>query len=295
MYTGGGSVGVEIERHVGGGDGYVMIEKAIESPNFILFYEGARKQTVRAPKSGRYTITAVGAKGGNCNGCDEATCKEKEETSETNIKCYRCERQFHDGGYGALARGTFLLSEGDEIDVVVAGRGGNCRILSKETVATLTATGGSGGGASSVRVRRQSDGQNEELLLAAAGGGGAGFYFQGEDGRTSQFGGWVWGGSNGGGGTIPDGASVHSGAGGGGVFGDGASRSVKVEGKNVKDEKERIWAQGGSSLLDGGLGGFVDRFMGYNGTDSTNKPYISVIVSGHPGGYGGGGQGGFGE
>ena len=239
-----------------------MFEKAIESPNFVLFYDGERKQTVRAPKSGLYTITAVGAKGGDCEG---------EQSNDGG------------GGYGALARGTFLLSEDDEIEVLVAGRGGNCRIYQSSR------TGGGGGGASSVRVRHP-DRRNEELLLTAAGGGGAGFSFHGEDGQTSPFGGWSWGGAFGGGGTIPQGdlTSIYTGGAGGGAYGDGASFSYKLGGYQ---DRERIWTQGGASLLNGGRGGFVDIYMYY----SEEAASTFGTLSGQSGGYGGGGQGGFGE
>ena len=316
MYTGGGSLGVEIERHVGGSDGYVMIEKAIERPDFVFLYEGAIKQTVTAPKAGRYTITAVGAKGGNCLGCNLDTCEK-----QLYEYCYSCQAQFNEGGYGALARGTFLLSEGDEIEVLVAGKGGDCETVTLQNNRKRPSdstelryprgynqvyTGCGGGGASSATIKH-ADGRGENLLLIAGGGGGAARFFHGEDGEIGPNGGWAWGGAFGGGGRIPP-IETHdecseisdkkdafvcknkirtTGAGGGGEYGNGASYIITTkDGYNGREDL----AEGGFSLLNGGRGGFFD--WEYEYVDKPNSHFGTISISGGSGGSGGGGQGG---
>ena len=288
LYTGGGSLGAEIERHIGGGDGYVVIEKV--RANFVFLYEGASKQTVTAPKAGRYTITAVGAKGGNCLGSKIDTCKREAEQNVGQDFCATFDAQFNEGGYGALARGTFLLSAGDEIDVVVAGSGRNCENvrlygIEREQVDynyLQAYTGGGGGGASSATVKR-AEGGGDELLLIAGGGGGGARFFPGEDGETGPNGGWDWGGIFGGGGTIPlrdggDSKRRWSGGGGGGIYGAGGSMELKDGSKDGP-----IITQGGFSLSNGSDGGSLDlEFVGSN---------YKIKPGGH-GGFGSGGQGG---
>ena len=330
MYTGGGSLGVEIERHVGGSDGYVVIEKA--KADFVFLYEGAIKQTVTAPKAGLYTITALGAKGGDCNGCAPGTCEQKGKEF-----CYSCTAQFHEGGYGARARGTFLLSAGDEIEVVVAGKGGVCETLqhaeSNPDVYPRgyneVYTGGGGGGASSATIK-YADGRGEDLLLIVGGGGGAARFFHGEDGEIGPNGGWAWGGTFGGGGSLPPEANKGSkdedclyggvctdackicyttirttGAGGGGVLGNGASRINKIvhpgnQGWDSSGVLLEDLAQGGFSLLNGGFGGsFVWEEGGCSLVNSegvyVDSYYNAKAKAGGPGGFGSGGQGGPGK
>lgn len=237
------------------------------------------------PKDDYYAFTAVGAKGGDCDGCDSATCK-----VHGSNWCYKCDAQFHEGGYGTLVRGMFYLHKGDQIEVVVGGRGGNCQAIrqqlpfvgdeqkktpdGRDYLEALTGAGG--GGASSVRVKYAADGK-EDLLLIAGGGGGAAKFYRGEDGPVGPNGGWEWGGKNGQGGGLPNAGTFAalSGAGGGGVYGNGDPTRSSID--------SSILAEGGKSLSDGGQGGFVD----YTLNNST--------LSGGAGGYGSGGQGGAGE
>ena len=310
MYTGGGSLGAEIERHVGGGDGYVMIEKA--RANFVFLYEGAIKQTVTAPKSGRYTITAVGAKGGNCLGCKKDTCRTCKENTKDGCKnvsrgwCYKCrEAQFNDGGYGALAKGTFQFRKGDEIVVRVGGKGQDCERgcrlnfsvgVTPDDRNYLEAINGAGGGGRTSVIVKHDDG-GEDLYIVAAGGGGSAYFFPGEDGETGPNGGFDWGGVLGqGGGLDPSDFSnlvVYGGAGGGGMFGNGDSVRLEHTKSGVKiDEYGEVWAEGGFSLSNLSRGGYVYRDAKKN--DSNSKE-VARACSGSAGGYGGGGQGGTGE
>ena len=297
LYTGGGSLGVEIERHVGGGDGYVVIEKA--RANFVFLYEGAIKQTVTAPKAGRYTITAVGAKGGNCDGCKK-DIYECSRNKNCKGKCCTCEAQYNEGGYGALARGTFLLSEGDEIVVRVGGKGQDCERISlsdknaDEVIFFEVRDGAGGGGSTSVTVNH--DGGGEDVYVVAGGGGGSASFYNGEDGETGPNGGWEWGGTFGGGGGLSkfsdaDKYGGAGGAGGGGVLGNGDSIIGKFKRGGVTiDENGEVWAEGGFSLPNSSLGGYVYRYR--NEVDYTQQ---TIAFSGKAGGYGGGGQGGLGK
>ena len=306
MHAGGGSYGPERERHVGSGDGYVIIEK-IEKPEFKFTYFGA-PQYYTIPKTAVYTFAAVGAKGGNCGGCKKDTCDIYEyELSSTKLNwCHKCAAQYNEGGYGALAKGKFLLRKGDKVEIIVGGKGQDCKTLPRYSITKIpdgvdrdyleARTGAGGGGASSVRVKSDADGR-ENLLLIAGGGGGSGFFFNGEDGEGGPDGGFDWGGSNGGGGGLGENAehgTQFGGAGGGGVHGNGDSRYAVFSGGLIFVKKENylaeVWAEGGFSLSNGSGGGFVDKDETYQ----TDNDY-SQAQSGSAGGYGGGGQGGAGE
>ena len=255
-----------------------------EPERIKIFNHTGTVQHYTIPEDDYYTFTAVGAKGGDCDGCNKATCSKEGEW------CYKCDAQFHEGGYGALVRGTFYLHKGDQIEVLVGGRGGNCRKIRKydnlpedklpsdfDRDYLEAVTGAGGGGGTSVRVKYAADGK-EDLLLIAGGGGGAAKFHHGEDGEVGQSGGWEWGGRNGQGGGLANavfGFDIHGGAGGGGYYSNGASRSVS--GTSI------VVAKGGDSLSDGaGRGGFVDF------SDDSS-------ISGGAGGFGSGAQGGFGE
>ena len=309
VHAGGGSFGPERERHVGGGDGYVIIEKVVK-PGFLFPYTGT-PQYYTIPKTGIYSMTALGAKGGDCDGCKKDSCnyytyKDTDYTSSTVYWCQECEAQHHEGGYGVLVRGKFLLHKGDKLEIIVGGKGQDCKkfprlnFLKKDDVDVdrtyLEArTGAGGGGASSVRVKYRGTG-DPELLLIAGGGGGSAYFHNGEDGEAGPNGGFSWGGRNGGGGELHGSISEgtqYGGAGGAGVYGNAASREVYCCRFRPPEaiETAEVWAEGGFSLSNGSQGGYVDRYIN-SGPDSW---YFYEVQSGSAGGYGGGGQGGSGE
>ena len=272
-----------------------------EPERIEIFNHTGTVQRYTIPKDDYYAFTAVGAKGGDCNGCDKATCEY--EDIFTKDWCYKCDAQFHEGGHGTLVRGTFYLHKGDEIEAVVGGRGENCRKIRQQLPVVggeqkktpdgrdyLEAlTGAGGGGASSVRVKYAADGQ-EDLLLIAGGGGGAAKFHNGEDGEIGQSGGWDWGGRNGQGGGLgpPPPISLFSqfgGAGGGGVSGNGDSMNI------LFNNTYELWAEGGVSLSNGSQGGYVDKYSYYEDGSET----MVTAQSGSAGGYGSGGQGGIGK
>ena len=307
MHAGGGSFGPERERHVGGGDGYVIIEK-VENLEFKFTYAGM-PHYYTIPKTAIYSMTAVGAKGGNCNGCDKATClyctedlKESKNCTKNYDKewCYRCEAQYHEGGYGALARGEFLLRKGDKLVIIVGGKGQDCKTIKQALRWGVTnqsrdylesATGGGGGGGTSVMLF-QHDYSGQQLLLSAGGGGGSAYFFHGEDAEDGPNGGFDWGGRHGFGGglgPLPEKNAAYGGAGGGGIMGDGTSR--------IRGELGA--AQGGFSFSHGSQGGYDDwRHQYYKPGEYEGQPYTQkeyIVESGGAGGYGGGAQGGSGE
>ena len=55
--------------------GFFLLHLAAANGERIIevFHPDARKQTFTAPKTAVYTMTAVGAKGGDCYGCNKAT------------------------------------------------------------------------------------------------------------------------------------------------------------------------------------------------------------------------------
>ena len=268
----------------------------------VYTYRGDRKQTFKAPKDGFWRITAVGAKGGGCSGCDKDTC----EYYKGGSICYKCDALYHNGGYGARAAGTFYLRKGDEIEMFVGGMGQDCQPIRQQLPVDLNTTtpdgrdylealtGAGGGGGTRVRVKYHDGG--EQLLLAAGGGGGAAKFFHGEDGEDGPSGGWEWGGKDGGGGGLGPYLGllgVFGGAGGGGVSGDGDSRYAQFYNIQGLQENGEVWAEGGFSLSNGSQGGYVDREE--NGKVSSPTAIEITARSGSAGGYGSGGQGGPGE
>jgi hypothetical protein len=193
--------------------------------------QGIQEWTV--PVSGNYAIEAVGARGG--------------ETFSLA------------GGYGAYASGTFSLTQGQKLKILVGQSGGNN--------GTNRATGG-GGGTFVVLD------QNNTPLVVAGGGGGSGHLIAGYDGTDSNDGGHGYcktmniadigiGGTNGSGGTDK---------GGSGLIGNGAS--------------------GGSlSFINGGLGGTAGNSGAGGGFGGGGGSYYHY-GSGGGGGYSGGGGGG---
>ena len=279
------------------------VSPTTEAEKIKIFNHTGAPQYYTIPKTGIYTMTAVGAKGGDCYGCMKSTCNYftyVDNPFYTKIYwCQECEAQYHEGGYGVLVRGKFLLHKGDKLEVIVGGKGQDCKKVPRVNFSGAfirtyleARTGAGGGGASSVQVKRDGKG-DPELLLIAGGGGGSGFFFNGEDGEAGPNGGFGWGGQSGQGGELgpspPPEQPQFGGAGGAGVYGNGASRKAKWNGQ-LLDRDEEVWAEGGFSLSNGSQGGYVDR----HGIKSIENVFLEA-QSGSAGGYGGGGQGGSGE
>ena len=299
-----------------------------EAEKKVIYNYTGTPQYFTAPKDGFWTITAVGARGGNCSGCDQSTClycygkgdpisacpKVSYLTSPENERvgwCYKCDAQDHNGGFGALAKGTFFLNKGDKIEIIVGGMGQDCQTIeqqlpigsfapeSRDYLEALTGAGG-GGGTSVSFVYAD---KREELLLAAGGGGGATKFFNGEDGENGPNGGFNWGGKDGkGGGLAPSQLPQFGGAGGGGMSGDGESVKAIWSSNRLKEYvvgkvgQEVVWAEGGFSLSNGSQGGYVNRTE-YEKNEVLSDVSEATAQSGSAGGYGygSGGQGGSGE
>lgn len=167
------------------------------------------------------------------------------------------------GGAGATVEGEFTLLRGEVIKILVGQRG-------EEAIGGGGGGNGAGGGGASFVTTF-----NNDILLIAGGGGGADGSASGdgrpgvitEDGTSVPSGGA--GGTNGSGGSAGTGAD--GGGGGGGYSGNGGSDT----------------GQGGSSYLNGGLGGnsqFAGGFGGGGGGTTASS-------AGGGGGYSGGGAG----
>ena len=211
------------------------------SPTNFTINNGIQEWTV--PTSGNYMIEAYGASGNN-GGSNAGNAS---------------------GGNGAYVNGTFALSSGDKIKILVGQQGGSHGQYG----------GGGGGGTFVIR-------NNNTILIIAGGGGGGGgtnanssihgsCSQDGEDGFNGTYG---YGGTNGGGGHR---SSVYGGA-GGGYSGDGSGNY------NHYGERGRSFLNGGAGggANYGGRGGFGGGAGGYGG-------------GGGGGGYSGGGGGGNGS
>ncbi|MCW5909230.1 MAG: LamG domain-containing protein, partial [Chitinophagales bacterium] len=186
------------------------------------------------------------------------------------------------GGYGARMKGTFSVTPGQVLKVMVGGKGG---------------TGYQGGGGGGTFV---TDNSNNPLCIAGGGGGGAysgyGYnpsYANGTTSTSGQIGqcGACGGTTSGAGGAGPNGGGTdynygNSGAGGGGLTGNGA---------NAVDYYGYAVAQGGKSFVNGGAGGAAATngttvgSGGYGGGGGGDWNYWTGAGGG--GGYGGGGGG----
>ncbi len=183
-----------------------------------------------------------------------------------------------DGGYlaglGASMTGTFAVTTGHVLNILVGqqgGNGGNCN-------------GGGGGGSFVV------NNTTSTLLIAAGGGGGAGLYINDapagvKNGTTSQNGNTGWygnnnnqtagtGGAGGNGGGTP--SQNPSGGGGGGYLTNGANGN----------------GGGGKSYLNGGAGGTAGTGgVAYGGYGGGGGGECNWDGGGGGGGYSGGGGG----
>lgn len=160
------------------------------------------------------------------------------------------------GGKGAWIKGTFSLTAGQVINILVGQPGYN--------YADYTRGGGGGGGTFMVRAGT--------LLIAAGGGGGAGQYA-----TTSAAGGQS--GPSGGSGTVGTfGAGGINGAGGGASSYSGGGCGWLANGIDSS------YGKGGASFNNGGLGG-----VGYR---DGSTPTMNGGFGGGGGAYAGGGGGG---
>jgi hypothetical protein len=197
------------------------------------------------------------------------------------------------GGVGAQVIGTYTLTEGDVLNVLVGGAGYN------GTDKFDTYGAGGGGGAS--LVMDQTTGQ----YLAIAGGGGGGGAQSANNGANGGLnasagfgGGYLSGGAagtNGGGGqggNTANGGSASVGAGGGGggglqSAGTDGSPNDQGSGGNLLTGQADSGSEGGAGGFGGGGGGGG----GYNGGGGGGGGYNGG--GGGMYGYGGGGGGSF--
>ncbi len=171
---------------------------------------GIQEWTV--PATGNYTITAVGAGGGGYQGAP------------------------HNPGRGASMQGTFNLTGGSVIKILVGQQGSQGNPISSSTYA------GGGGGGSFVVTNA-----NQALIVAGGGNGTSWESWQtnGPDARTSNNG-------TGGGLSESQSGSHGRGGGGGGFFGNGGNYATND-------------ADGGLSFLNGGAGGQAHGKPGHGG------------------------------
>lgn len=161
------------------------------------------------------------------------------------------------GGLGARMKGTFTVSPGQQLKVLVghAGQKG-------------AGTSASGGGGSYV-----TDQGNSALLIAGAGAG-AFNAIAGGNGLTTTAGGGTNGGVGGNGGGVND---TPSGGGGGGLNTNGSNGSN---------------GNGGLAFLNGGTGGSGDTQPGGGFGGGGSNTNTGANIGGGGGGYSGGGSGG---
>jgi cysteine-rich repeat protein len=172
------------------------------------------------------------------------------------------------GGRGARMRGTFVVTPGDELSIVVGQRG-------TDATEGNEANGAGGGGGGSF-VWRTAD---EELLVAAGGGGGSSLtndgepHFWGKDGVVTEDG---------------TGSRSHD------QFGDSPGGTNGGDGKTVCGAGGNGWQtvladpSGQLACAYGGHGGFG----GGGGSGCSPNPCNEIHTAGGGGGYSGGGAGG---
>jgi len=204
--------------------------------------EGIQQFTVT--KSGVYNIEARGAAGGNGS-----------------------EDQFTPGGLGASVSGSFELSAGTTLNIVVGHEG-------------LSSLGGSGGGGSFIWL------DSNNLLLAAGGGGGAGdpsesgsAVVAGQDGQAN-----------------PNGTSSGSGTGQGGTNGQGGqTNNCSLCGGAgagwLGNGEDGTSGSGGNSFTGGFVGGVRGIEQGGFGGGGAHGDSNNAEGGGGGGGYSGGGGG----
>ncbi|MDP3910671.1 MAG: hypothetical protein Q8Q14_09795 [Gemmatimonadales bacterium] len=181
-----------------------------------------------------------------------------------------------DGGLGARMRGTFAVSGGPSLKILVGGAGANSANPSEQG-------GGSGGGGSFV-----TDAANAPFVVAGGGGGGVEITVGGSagadglGGTTAEAGlagtvGTMAGGTGGGGGTSSDWTGWHGGNGGGGLTGDGINNTAGSSTYGTPNTP-------GLAFINGGAGGTVGTGVGAR---------VGGFGGGGPSGFSGGGGGGY--
>ncbi len=224
--------------------------------NASYFTTSSGIQLWTVPKTTSYIIEAAGARGAG--------------TSSTP-------------GYGARMIGTFSLTEGDILKILVGQMGG------LNTVAGPCGYfQGGGGGGTFVATN-----SNTALIVAGGGGGASAFASNAalRDGTTSTSGNnadgstTANGGTSGNGGTPSTGGCVSGAAGGGGFTGNGTATGGGTG-----------WGNPGLSFVNGGAGGAP---VSIGSTNSGNPAGgfgggggASIYSGGGGGGYSGGGGGG---
>ncbi|KAJ7383089.1 hypothetical protein OS493_030976 [Desmophyllum pertusum] len=236
------------------------------------------------PKSTRYLIKAWGARGG------------------THSYNYGYNPGTYYGGKGALKEGTFRLTKGTVLNIVVGQRGGDSVEVKGGQSTTRTAAelglsvednaGTGGGGGSFVYTT------SNFLLLAAGGGGGASGGYNGVDGQagtsgTSSVGNVTSYVRKGGTGGQPGecntvGGNFHGGV-GAGWSGQGCDRTGSHHGERG-GSRAQGWIGGRAGTMNSGNNGgpppgAVGGFGGGGGGSEDNG------ASGGGGGYSGGGSG----
>ncbi len=230
----------------------------------IVFMAVGTIQSYVVPATGRYILEAAGAQGGPGGG---------------------------PGGKGARVQGTFKLTEGDVLQMVVgqqgtagttphqpAGGGGGGSFVWKSATARLLPAGGGGGGGGSFVWKGAAARLLPTRPLLVAGGGGGG---NGGDGLITMDAarGDGPGGRNGQGGATDLGDFHYSGGGGTGWLTPGANGSAPT------------YCRGGSHW-DGGMGADYSGNRGGNGGFGGGGGGAFIgSGSGGGGGYSGGGGG----
>ncbi|XP_068706582.1 uncharacterized protein [Montipora foliosa] len=241
-------------------------------------------QKFSIPNSGRYKIKAWGARGG------------------THSYNYGDNPGTYYGGKGAFKEGTFTLSKGTVLNIVVGQKGGDSvevkggrstgRTAAELGLSVEDNAGTGGGGGSFVYTT------SNVLLLAAGGGGGASGGYNGVDGQTGTSGASSVGKETsqsrmGGTGGQPGqcnsaSASFHGGV-GAGWLAQGCARAGESHGERG-GSRAQGWVGGRAGAMNSGKNGgpppgAVGGFGGGGGGSEDNG------ASGGGGGYSGGGSG----
>lgn len=213
---------------------------------------GIQKWTV--PQSGSYTITAAGAVGGGGRTAGGSA-----------------------GGNGAILSGTFNLTEGSKLRILIGQAG----------TGNTTYNGGGGGG---TFVMKETDNSTTGIYVIAGGGGGGGHYTNGStiNASTTTSGQSGWNGNsntslNNGTASGNGGANYdRSGGGGGGLSSNGYT--------SVYTSCSTGWhGSGGNAFVNGGAGGTGNFTGGFGGGGSGDWCYWTG--GGGGGGYSGGSGG----
>ena len=219
---------------------------------FNMNTQGIQEWTV--PKTGSYTIEAWGGEGGD-------------NTASSSIP-----------GKGARMKGTFSLTSGQVLKILVGQKGSTARYI------------GGGGGGTFVWI----SGQTAAPLIAAGGGGGVGYSsgYDGVDGTTNNDGTngnnqSSGGGTSGGGGTDVSGTSREASGGAGWLSNgnDGSDHGCTYDSEGgVKPLSGGTGGSGGGSSSNGSPSG------GFGGGGGGNAR-CGAVGGGGGGGYSGGGAG----